>query len=81
MKKLLSVLLAVITVCLLFSGCNENADVDKTTSTTETTTTTTTRTTEDLSTTFKEAETNKIYPALEIDNGDGYSNKLSLIHI
>ena len=77
MKKLLSVLLAVITVCLLFSGCNENADVDKTTSTTETTTTTTTRTTEDLSTTFKEAETNKIYPALEIDNGDGYSNKIA----
>ncbi|MDE5964634.1 MAG: VanW family protein [Eubacterium sp.] len=78
MKKLLSVLLSVITVCLLFSGCNENADVDKTTSTTETTTTTTTRTTEDLSTTFKEAVTNKVYPALEIDNGDGYTNKLAV---
>lgn len=77
MKKIISVLLTVITVCLLFSGCKESADVDKTTSTTETTTTTTTRTTEDLSTTFKEAATNKIYPALETDNGDGYTNKLA----
>lgn len=77
MKKAISVFLAAVTICTLFAGCRGNANVNHTTETTTTTTTTTTRTTEDLSTTFKEVQTNTVYPALKIDNSGGYSYKLA----
>ncbi|MGN0534998.1 MAG: VanW family protein [Eubacterium sp.] len=77
MKKATAILLTVLTVCLVMTGCNGSANVDETTETTETTTTTTTRTTEDLSTTFKEAQTAEIYPALKIDNNGIYDYKMA----
>lgn len=77
MKKATAILLTMLTVCLVMTGCNGSANVDETTETTETTTTTTTRTTEDLSTTFKEAQTAEIYPALKIDNSGIYDYKMA----
>lgn len=76
LKKALSCFLAAV-MCVTLAGCRGNADVDKPTSSTSTTQTTTTRTTEDLSTTFKEAQTNYIYPALSIDNSGIYDYELA----
>ncbi len=69
--------MSVIILCTLFTGCEGNANVDDSTTETTTTTTTTTRTTEDLSTTFKEAETSYVYPALSKDTDGDYSYKLA----
>lgn len=78
LKKAFTLFAALVLVCLTLTGCRGNANVDTTTdSTTQTTTTTTTRTTEDLSTTFKEVQTNYIYPALLIDNDGSYEYKLA----
>ncbi|MCH5321419.1 MAG: VanW family protein [Eubacterium sp.] len=80
MKKLFAILLASVIIAVTLAGCNESADVSATTkSTTEstTTTTTTTRTTEDINTTFKEAATASIYPALNKDANGSYPYKLS----
>ncbi|MDD6727861.1 MAG: VanW family protein [Eubacteriales bacterium] len=80
MKKFIAVILAVIIVCCTFTACSErtaesvNEEVDETT---VSATTTTMRTTEDLSTTFKEAETNTIYPALKKDTSDDYPYEIS----
>lgn len=76
MKKAISIFLALTIICIIFSGCKNGADTDDTTSST-TATTTTARTTEDLSTTFKESNTNYIYPALSKDDGGGYEYKLA----
>ena len=83
MKKISAVVMAVvmaavILVCML-AGCSESADVDATVDSTKktTTTTTTTRTTEDLSTTFKEASTAQVYPALLKDSDSDYPYELS----
>ncbi len=80
MKKYFAVFLAAVMICCIFTACGETADVSKTTdnpSETSSTTTTTMRTTEDLSTTFKEAETNKIYPALSKDPDGGYPYEIA----
>lgn len=76
MKKAISIFLVLTIVCLLLAGCKGGANVDDA-STSTTATTTTVRTTEDLSTTFKEADTNYIYPALETDDSEGYKYKLA----
>lgn len=80
MKKLFALALASVMIAVTLAGCNESADVSATAkSTTEstTTTTTTTRTTEDINTTFKEAETVKVYPALNKDTDGSYPYQLS----
>ncbi len=77
MKKLMAIILAAVTLCFAFTGCSETADVNATTQATTQTTTTTTRTTEDLSTTFKEAKTNRVYAALAKDKELNYPCKLS----
>ncbi|MGN1420745.1 MAG: VanW family protein [Eubacterium sp.] len=80
MKKYFAVFLAVIIICCTLTACSETADVSKATdnpSESSSTTTTTMRTTEDLSTTFKEAETNKIYPALSKDSKGDYPYKIA----
>lgn len=72
--------MALLIIGMAFTGCSETADVNATTdaeSTTKTTTTTTMRTTEDLSTTFREAETNKVYPALEKDSEGDYPYEIA----
>lgn len=79
MKKYIALFLAVITICCTLTACSETADVNAADSTSQapSTTTTTMRTTEDLSTTFKEAETNKIYPALSKDSNGDYPYEAS----
>lgn len=80
MKKLLAIVLASVILVLTFAGCSETADVDATTDSTTkatTTTTTTTRTTEDVNTTFKEAATGTVYPALIKDSNGDYPYQLS----
>lgn len=80
MKKLLATVLTAVILAATLVSCSDTADVNATTETTTTattTTTTTTRTTEDINTTFKEAATGTVYPAL-IKNTDGsYPYKLS----
>lgn len=81
MKKLLAVLMAIALIAAIYSGCsaitvNEETTADKPSETIETTTTTM-RTTEDLATTFKENETNKIYPALTKDKNGDYPYKIA----
>lgn len=80
MKKFLAILSSVILLLSMLTACSGHSqEVDATTQTTKATTTetTTVRTTEDLSTTFKEVQTAKIYPALKKDTSDKYSHKLS----
>ena len=80
MKKALSVFCAVLLISVMLVGCNPNADVTADTSSTAkptTTTTTTARTTEDLSTTFREAQTNTIYPVLVQNKDDSFDYKLA----
>lgn len=74
MKKAFVITMVAILVCTVLVSCRQTAQTSATTEavTSETTTTTTTmRTTEDLETTFEEAQTWHIYPALEKDP-DGY---------
>lgn len=82
MKKALAILLSAITIIVCFTGCKTSAEVANTTEstskkTTAPTTTTTTRTTENLNTTFKEAATAKIHPALSKDSEGSYSHLLA----
>lgn len=79
MKKLLAVVLASVILTAALAGCSESADVNATADTekTTTTTTTTTRTTEDINTTFKEASTGTVYPALNKDADGDYPYRLS----
>lgn len=79
MKKLIAIGIAVIIIGVTLTACNEATQVDGTTQSTKPTTTTTTtmRTTEDLSTTFKEAQTAQVYPALARDSNGSYPYKLS----
>lgn len=80
MKKALSVFCAVLLISVMLVGCNPNANVTADTSSTTKptiTTTTTARTTEDLSTTFREAQTNTIYPVLVQNSDDSFDYKLA----
>lgn len=77
MKKLLVSFLAAVMIICMFSGCKKTANVNATTESETTTTTTTTRTTEDLSTTFKENYTNKVYAALAKDNSGNYPYEIA----
>lgn len=80
MKKIIAVAMAAVMISFMLASCSNPANVNATTestSSTATTTTTTTRTTEDLSTTFKEAQTNTIYPALVRDGDGSYPYELS----
>lgn len=79
MKKLLAVVLAAVILTAALAGCSGSADVNATADTekTTTTTTTTTRTTEDINTTFKEASTGTVYPALNKDANGDYPYRLS----
>lgn len=80
MKKIIAVLSAIAVLTAMLSGCVEQAQrVDETTDSAESTvgTTTTMRTTEDLSTTFREATTNKIYPALHKDTNGEYPYEIA----
>lgn len=79
MKKISAVVMAAVILVCMLAGCSESADVDATVDSTKktTTTTTTTRTTEDLSTTFKEASTAQVYPALLKDSDSDYPYELS----
>lgn len=72
MKKILAVFCSLVIIATIFIACSNiqqtsgdnKQESENSSSTTESTTA---RTTEDLSTKFKEAETNKIYPALKKD--------------
>lgn len=75
MKKLTAVVLAALTVIFIFTGCSGAADDTQIQTTSATTTTA--RTTEDLSTTFKEVETARVYPALETDSSGSYEWELA----
>lgn len=77
MKKILALFLAAAIVLCTFAGCKKTANVNATTEIQTTTTTTTTRTTEDLSTTFKENYTNKVYAALAKDSSGSYPYEIS----
>ena len=84
MKRKICIILAVIVLISALCSCTaQQADEDKTSSsTTETTTTTTTETTtvtttEDLSTTFPETYTNKIYKGLSKGDTDDYPYQLA----
>lgn len=81
MKKISILFLTVLFVLSLLAGCSQ-ADIESGNETsspieTEEATTTTMRTTEDLGTTFKEVETNKVYPALSKDTNGNYPYKIS----
>lgn len=80
MKKVLAIALTAVMLSLMLVSCSETADVSATTESatvTTTTTTTTARTTEDLNTTFKEAQTGAVHPALVKDEDGSYPYKLS----
>lgn len=80
MKKFLAITIAAALLATALTGCREAANVNATTestSATTTATTTTARTTEDLSTTFKEAQTGTIYPALVRDENGYYPYEIS----
>ena len=72
MKKLIAVFCTAVLITSMFAACSNSQqtsgdNVQSSADSTSTTESTTMRTTEDLSTTFKEAETNKVYPALKKD--------------
>ena len=69
--------MTAVIICTVLAGCRGSAEVDATTEETTTATTTTARTTEDLNTTFKEAQTNYVYPALNKDKDGSYTYKLA----
>lgn len=79
MKKILALIMAAVVLGSFLTGCAGSANVDDNDKTEKktTTTTTTTRTTEDLNTTFKEAVTNEVYPALRRDSNGNYPYLIS----
>lgn len=78
MKKITAVFLILLVVCCTLSACKTAEKENETTTDASTQATTTTmRTTEDLSTTFKEAQTNKIYPALSKDKNGEYPYEIA----
>lgn len=80
MKRILTVLVALVLTATVLVSCSKDADTaaDETATTAPTTTTTTTmRTTEDVSTTFEEAQTYRIYPALQKDSDGSYPYEVS----
>ena len=78
MKKILSVITVAVLLSAMLVSCKQNADVTKQDTTESTTVTTTTATTtEDISTTFEEAHTYKVYPALQKDPDGSYPYEAS----
>jgi vancomycin resistance protein YoaR len=86
LKRTVCVVLSILVCISAFTACSnikgvfskEETTVSTTASTTVTVPTSTTETTtENLKTTFKEAYTNTVYPALEKDSSGKYSNKVS----
>lgn len=81
MKKALAIISAVVLLLTMLTACSGDEAAVATAESTEkpstTTTTTTMRTTENLSTTFREAQTAKIHPALKKDSSGSYSHELS----
>ena len=72
MKKILAVFCSLVIIATIFIACSNiqqtsGDNEQESESSSSTTESTTARTTENLSTKFKEAETNKIYPALKKD--------------
>lgn len=71
MKKIIAVFCTAVLITSMLAACSNSqqtsGEVQSSADSTSTTESTTMRTTEDLSTTFKEAETNKVYPALKKD--------------
>lgn len=78
-KKIVSVVLATVIIASGITGCSLSKINNDEPADTETTTTTTTKptTTEDLATTFKENETQKVYPGLEKDTKGEYPYQLA----
>lgn len=80
MKKFIAVISAVVIICAALAACSQSQTVsggNEEESSSSTTETTTMRTTEDLSTTFKEAETNKVYPALSKGSSSDYPYEIA----
>lgn len=79
MKKILATFCVILTICGMLAACSAAEGVNEESSSADTTTTQTTtmRTTEDLSTTFKEAETKKVYPALKKDDSSSYPYEIA----
>lgn len=82
MKKLIAVLSAAVIAAGILAGCSQANEAEQAqggadSETTVSTTTTTMRTTEDLETTFKEAQTNKIYDALTKDSDGSYPYEIA----
>lgn len=72
MKKIIAVFCTAVLITSMLAACSNSQqasgnNVQSSAGSASTTESTTMRTTEDLSTTFKEAETNTIYPALKKD--------------
>lgn len=78
-KKIISVVLATVIVASGITGCSLSRVNNEEPTDIETTTTTTTKptTTEDIATTFKENETQKVYPGLEKDTKGEYPYELA----
>lgn len=81
MKKITAVFCAIALTASLFAACSKtqqtSGDIQSSAQSTSTTESTTMRTTEDLSTTFKEAETNTVYPALKKDFDSSYPYEIA----
>ena len=72
MKKIIAVFCTAVLITSMLAACSNSQqasgnNVQSSAGSESTTESTTMRTTEDLSTTFKEAETNTVYPALKRD--------------
>lgn len=79
-KKYITILLAIVMIVSILTGCSMLGGIGAVEEeTTEPTTTTTTRptTTEDLDTTFKEVETQKVYPGLKKNTTDDFPYTLA----
>ena len=77
MKKIIAVFCTAVLITSMLAACSNSQqasgnNVQSSAGSASTTESTTMRTTEDLSTTFKEAETNTIYPALKKDFNSSY---------
>ena len=79
MKRAFALTMTAILLCTVFVSCRQAEEASATTESAAKTSTTTTamRTTEDLETTFEEAQTWHIYPALEKDEYGDYPYEIS----
>lgn len=81
MKKIIAVFCTAVLLTSMLAACSKSqqtsGEVQSSADSTSTTESTTMRTTEDLSTTFKEAETNKVYPALKKDLNSSFPYEIA----